>query len=143
MNYMGSSKGMEARGALQSCIHLHSTSQVVYEIIVMDDDRSTENILKWNFVEAFDARMIPSIPKTPAGNKKVNNDKLPLTHPPILCLADHNHRNRCMAGKFYNLARIGKKKSMCSTADAERLKQNMTYALNEYKSRTISLSSRN
>jgi hypothetical protein len=109
MNYLGSSKGMEAHGALKSCIHLHSTAQVVYEIIVMDDDSSTENILKWNFVEAFEADMIPSIPKTPAGNKKVDNGKLPLTHPPILRLANHNHRNRCMAGKFYNLARAAKK----------------------------------
>jgi hypothetical protein len=134
MNYLGSSKGMEAHGALKSCIHLHSTAQVVYEIIVMDDDSSTENILKWNFVEAFEADMIPSIPKTPAGNKKVDNGKLPLTHPPILRLADHNHRNRCMAGKFYNLARAAKKDSKCTTADAERLKRNMTYALHEYKS---------
>ena len=100
----------------------------------MDDDSLTENILKWNFVEAYDADLIPCIPTTPAGNKKVDNGKLPLTHPAILRLADHNHRNRCMAGKFYNLAKMGKKKSMCSTADAERLKRNMTYALHEYKS---------
>jgi hypothetical protein len=107
---------------------------VLYEIIVMDDDSSTENILKWNYVDAFDAKLIDMIPTTPAGNKKVDNGKLPLTHPPILRLADHNHRNRCMAGKFYNLARAAKKVSKCSTADAEGLKRNMTYALHEYKS---------
>jgi hypothetical protein len=134
LNYLGSSKGMEAHGALKSCIHLHTHSKVVYEIIVMDDDSSTENILKWNFVDALEAKLIPSIPTTPAGNKKVDNGQLPLTHPPILRLADHNHRNRCMAGKFYNLARAAKKDSKCSTADAERLKRNMTYALHEYKS---------
>ena len=65
MNYLGSSKGMEAHGALTSCIHLHQRHKVVYEIIVMDDDSSTENILKWNYVEALDARLITTIPTTP------------------------------------------------------------------------------
>jgi hypothetical protein len=132
-NYLGSSKGMEADGALVGCLHLHKNHNVVYEIIVMDDDSSTENILKWNFKEAFDKELIASIPKTPSGGKKVDNGKLPLTHPPITRLADHNHRNRCMAGKIYKLARGSKKKSLCSTADAERLKRNLTYALHEYK----------
>ena len=38
-----------------------------------------------------------------------------------------------MAGKIYKLARASKKVSLCSTADAERLKHNLTYALHEYK----------
>ena len=133
-NYHGSSKGMEAHGAVQSCIHLHAHHNVVYEIIVMDDNSSTENILKWNFAEALEARLIDAIPTTTCGGKKVDNGQLPLSHPPILHLTDHNHQNRCMAGKCYNLARLPKLKSMCTTADAERLKRNMTYALHQYKS---------
>jgi hypothetical protein len=133
-NYLGFSKEMEAHGALKSCIHLHKNHNVVYKIVVMDDDSSTENILKWNFEEAYKLDMIPEIPKIPAGNKRVNNGQLPLTNPPILRLADPNHRNRCMAGKFYKLARAKKGTIMCSTADTERLKRNMTYALHEYKS---------
>ena len=125
---------MEAHGALQSCIHLHEHHNVVYEVIVMDDDSSTENILKWNFQAALDEGLITSIPLTAGGSKKVDNGQLPITHPVIKRLADHNHRNRCMAGKFYNLARAPKKTSKCTSADAERLKRNMNYALHEYKS---------
>ncbi len=137
-NYVGSSKGMEAHGALQSCLHLHENHDVVYEIAVMDDDSTTENILKWNFQEAYEAGLIDNIPTTKSGGKKVDNGKLPLTHPAILRLADHNHRNRCMAGKIYNLARASKKVSNCTTADAERLKRNLTYALHEYKTHDFS-----
>jgi hypothetical protein len=90
-NYTGSSKGMEAHGAVHSCIHLHKHHDIVYEIIVMDDDSSTENILKWNFAEALDAQLIDEIPKTACGGKKKDNGQLPLTHPPIIRLADHNH----------------------------------------------------
>jgi hypothetical protein len=68
-NYLGSSKGMEAHGALKSCIHLHKNHNVVYKIVVMDDHSSTETILKWNFEEAYKLEMIPEIPKTPAGNR--------------------------------------------------------------------------
>jgi hypothetical protein len=95
---------MEAHGALQSCIHLDENRKAAYKIIMMDDDSSTENILKWNFQEALNKQMITKLPTTPAGNKKVDNGKLPMTHSPILQLADHNHRNRCMARKFYKLA---------------------------------------
>jgi hypothetical protein len=133
-NYDGSSKGMESHGALYSCVNLHENHNVIYEIIVMDDDSSTENILKWNFADALEAELISEIPLTAGGNKKTDKGQLPLTHPPIKRLADINHRNRCMAGKVYNLARLPKKKSMCSTADAERLKRNMNSALHEFKS---------
>ncbi len=62
---------MEAHGAMQSCIHLHTHHNVMYKIIAMDDDSSTENTLKWvNFVEALEAGLINSIPKTVGGNKK-------------------------------------------------------------------------
>ena len=100
----------------------------------MDDDSSTENILKWNFQEALDNQLIDKLPTTAIGGKKVDKGQLPLTHPPITRLADINHRNRCMAGKIYKLARQAKKYSQCSTADAERLKRNMNSALHEFKS---------
>jgi hypothetical protein len=132
-NYHGSSKGMECTGALKSCLHLHEHHNVVYETIVMDDDSSTENILKWNMQAAFDAKLIDAIPTTASGGKKVDNGQLPFSHPPIERLADINHRNRCMAGKVYKLARLPKYKSECTSADAERLKRNMNSALHQYK----------
>jgi hypothetical protein len=86
----------------------------VYEIIVMDNDLSMENILKWIFTDAFEAGLIDEIPKTAGGSKRVDNGKLPLTHLPILRLANHNNRNRYMAGKCYNLVWLPKKKSICT-----------------------------
>jgi hypothetical protein len=81
----GSSKGMEAHGALlQSCLHLHHHQNVVFNIIVMDDDSSTENILYWNFAEALTAELIYEIPKTKGGNKKEDKGTLP-NHPSQDC----------------------------------------------------------
>jgi hypothetical protein len=132
-NYEGSSKGMEAHGALKSCLNLHRNHNIVYEIIVMDDDSSTENILTWNFEEAIKEGMMTKAPLTAKGNKKSDNGQLPTTHPKITRLADHNHRCRCWAGKCYNHAYAKGEKSECKAADAERLKRNLTYALHQYK----------
>jgi hypothetical protein len=109
-NYTGSSKGMEAHGALKSCLHLHLNRNVVWEIMVMDDDSSTQNLLRWNFAEAIDKQMMTEVPLTKGGNKREDKGQLPLSHPEITRLADHNHRNRCMAGKCYNLAYAKKAK---------------------------------
>jgi hypothetical protein len=84
--------------------------------------------------KAFDAHLIDEIPTTASGGKKVDNGKLPFSHPPIERLDDISHRNRCMAGKVYKLARLPKYKSECTMADAERLKRNMNSALHQYKS---------
>jgi hypothetical protein len=123
-NYLGSSKGS---------IHLHTHHDVVYEIIVMDNDSLTENSLKWNFVDALAEGLIMEIPKTPGGIKEIDKGQLSLTHPPILQLAAHIHCIWYMAGTCYLLAHAPKSKSMCSTADAERLKCNLTYGLHQYK----------
>jgi hypothetical protein len=49
-NYTGSSKGMEAHGALHSCLNLHQHHIVVYDIIIMlDDDSMMKKMLKWGF----------------------------------------------------------------------------------------------
>jgi hypothetical protein len=40
-NYTSSSKGMEAHGALQSCLHHHQHHNIVWDIIVMDDKTLT------------------------------------------------------------------------------------------------------
>jgi hypothetical protein len=44
-----------------------------------------------------------------------------------------------MAGKCYNLAHAAKSVSECTTADAERLKRNMTYALHQYKTESFEI----
>jgi hypothetical protein len=59
----------------------------------MDDDSTTQNILSWNFEEALTARLTNEIPKTTGGNKKSDKVKLPISHPKITRLANHNHWN--------------------------------------------------
>jgi hypothetical protein len=132
-NYDGSSKGMEPHGALVNLLDMFNNHNVVWEIMVMDDDSSTQNLLTWNHEDAFAAKLISEIPLTNGGNKKSDKGKLPLRHPRITRVADHNHRNRVMSGKCFNYAYAAKKISEMTLADAERLKRNMTYAMHEYK----------
>jgi hypothetical protein len=132
-NYTGSLKGVEAHGALHSyLLHIHRHHNVVYNIVVMYDNSSTENILSWDHNEALAAaNLIDEIPKTKGGKKKVNTGKLPITYPEIARLTNHSHCNQCMADKCYNLAYGAKCISECTTADAEHLKRNMMYALHQ------------
>jgi hypothetical protein len=132
-NYTGSSKGMEAHGALHGCLNLHRNHNIIYEIIIMDDDSCTKSILSWNFQEAITEGLMTKAPKTANGNKKADKGQLPTSHLKLKRLADHNHRNRCWAGKCYNYAYATKGKSECLTTDAERLKRNLTYTLHQYK----------
>jgi hypothetical protein len=132
-NYRGSSKGMECHGLLKSTLDLFLEKNCVLEIVVMDDDSSSENILQWDYVEAMKTGQLTSIPKTKSGAKKANTGQLPLTHPQWQKLADHNHRLRCLAGMLYKLAKASLDKSLVTNADAERLKRNSCYAVHEYK----------
>jgi hypothetical protein len=43
-NYEGSSKGMEAHGALLTCLKLHQNHNMVYKFVVMDDDSLSDGI---------------------------------------------------------------------------------------------------
>jgi hypothetical protein len=59
----------------------------------MDDDSSTENLLRWNFAEAIDKDLLNAVPLTKGGYERKDKGQLPLSHPEIKRLADHNHRN--------------------------------------------------
>jgi hypothetical protein len=133
-NYDGSSKGMESNGSFENVIELHTKHNCVLEIIVMDDDSSSENILQWEIKAAMHEELLTTWPLTAAGKKRSNKGKLPLSHPPWTKLSDHNHRMRCLAGKCYKLAKAKIEVSKVTTADAERLKRNVCYAVHQYKS---------
>jgi hypothetical protein len=133
-NYDGSSKGMEPSGALVNVLNLHTNHKCVMDIIVMDDDSSSQNILQWEIKEALAKKLYKKWPVTESGARKANTGKLPLTHPPWTKLADHNHRMRCLAGKCYKLARAKLDVSRVALADAERLKRNVCFAVHQYKS---------
>ena len=77
--------------------------------------------------------LLTAYPKTPGGKPKVSRGDLPLSHPPWVKLADHNHRMRCLANKCYGLAKAKQEVSMCSFADALHLKRNACYAVHDYK----------
>jgi hypothetical protein len=132
-NYLGSSKGMEAHGLLQNTLRLHGSHNCVLDIIIMDDDSSSANILQWDYEEAIKEGQLLTAPRTASGRKKESKGKLPLSHPEWTHLADHNHHLCCLASKVYNYARMPMGKSLCTTADAERLKRNACYAVHEYK----------
>ena len=51
-NYSGSSKGMECHGILTTVLKLHGKYDCVLDVIVMDDDSSSQNILQWNYDDA-------------------------------------------------------------------------------------------
>jgi hypothetical protein len=74
-----------------------------------------------------------SYPQTAGGNDKVSRGDLPLSHPQWIKLADHNHRLRCLSNKCYALAKARQRISMCTHADALRLKRNVCYAVHQYK----------
>jgi hypothetical protein len=76
-NYTGSSKGMEAHGALHSCLHLHKNRNVVWDIMVMDDDSSTQNLLRWNFAEAISKNKMTTAPLTKGGEQERGQGSAP------------------------------------------------------------------
>jgi hypothetical protein len=94
-NYGGSSKGMEATGAIQNVIRLNNQS-VFLRTYVTYDDSSTKAILRHLWQELIDAGKMTKDdwPRTAGGRKKKDNGQLPLSHPKIEFLADKNHRIR-------------------------------------------------
>jgi hypothetical protein len=61
-NYLGSSKGMEAHGLLQNTLCLHSKHNCVLNVIIMDDDSSSANILQWDYEEPIKAEKMVNAP---------------------------------------------------------------------------------
>jgi hypothetical protein len=129
-NYDGSSKGMEAVGAIRSVTRLFDTLGVYIRTYVMDDDSSTKAILR----HSYKARGLGKAdwPRTPSGYKKQDTGQLPLAHPEIQFLADKNHRVRTFATHFFNLARAKLSVSIATNNDAERMKRNFSYFVHMY-----------
>jgi hypothetical protein len=117
-NHEGSSKGIEARAALECVNKVWGSSE-----ICIDDDISTRAYLKHSF-EDLDALGLPR-PATKTGkpkkSKKVDKGKLGRDHPAIKFLDDLCHRVRSF-GKFLRaLLKRGKKKSEMNVVNCLRL----------------------
>ncbi len=95
-NHEGSSKGMEAKAALE-CVNRvwsESDTRAFIDIICIDDDASTRAYLSHSFAD-LDEMQMPR-PTTKAGvpktAKRDDKGRLPKNHPVIMFLADLCHR---------------------------------------------------
>jgi hypothetical protein len=134
-NYEGSSKGMEAEGALRNVRLLYNEKNVFIETFVMDDDSSTKSILRHSWKLMVDSGILDSLdwPRTASGAKKKDSGQLPLLHPIIDFLADKNHRVRTYAKYFFLLAHKKRSVTCCTPNDAERMKRNFAYSIHMYR----------
>jgi hypothetical protein len=132
-NHTGSSKGMEAKAALD-CVHqiwTHDEIAAFVEIICIDDDASTKAYLCHCFFD-LDAKGLPR-PKNKKGEekrgKRYDKGNLWTDHPMIQFLADLSHRVRTFAKYLYALKTMGVKKSEMNNVDCLRLKRNYAWWL--------------
>jgi hypothetical protein len=132
-NHEGSSKGMEAKAALE-CVNKVWTSdekRAFIEVICIDDDASTKSYLSHSFAD-LDALHKPhpttkkGVPKTA---KRDDKGRLPKNHPAITFLADLCHRVQTFSEYLWNLKQGGKSKSDMNLFDCLRLKRNYAWWL--------------
>ena len=97
-NHDGSSKGMEATGAIENVVNIFNEHGCYVAMLACDDDSSSKAVLQWSYKDLeFQATANGEVyvwPKTASGRKKTDNGKLPLEHPMMIFLADKNHRVR-------------------------------------------------
>jgi hypothetical protein len=132
-NHVGSSKGMEAKAALD-CVNkvwTHPEIAAFVEIICIDDDASTKAYLQHSFAD-LDSKNLPR-PRNKKGEPKTGkrNDKgkLGKEHPSITFLADLSHRVRTFAKYLYGLKTAGVATSEMNDVDCLRLKRNYAWWL--------------
>jgi hypothetical protein len=139
-NHEGSSKGMEAKAALECVNRVWSMSETsaFIDVICIDDDASTRAYLSHCFAD-LDALLLPR-PTTKAGVRKTakrdDKGRLPRNHPAITFLADLCHRVRTFGKYLWRLLNEGKKKSEINVVDCLRLKRNYAWWL--FSGRTLS-----
>lgn len=130
-NYEGSSKGMEAHGLLACVVQLWETSKLFVRRFVIDDDATTKAHAQHSYKALIDAGRMDKTawPRTEAKHRKKDNGKLPLDHPPVIFMADRNHRVRQFAGYLYALESASKATSEMTKPDMNRLKRNFSFWL--------------
>ena len=121
-NYSGSSKAMEADGALSLVKELDelSDSKLFVEAFVTDDDSSIRAL-----ISHFD-------PKS-----RKNKGKLPDHIPEPKWLADPSHRTRVVARAIFALVKLRMKESECKNIDAQRFKRYFAYMLKQGRDGTL------
>jgi hypothetical protein len=113
-NHEGSSKGVEARAALECVLKVwgHSDIKAFIEVICIDDDTSTKAYLMHAFAD-LDALLMPC-PKNKKGNpkksKRDDKGRLPKNQIAIKFLADLCHRVHTYGKYLWALKKGGKRK---------------------------------
>jgi hypothetical protein len=103
MNHDGSSKGMEAKAALECLMKVwtHNEIAAFIDIICIDDDAPTKAYLAHSFAD-LDSQQKPRPTNKkgkPKRSKKDDKGLLPQNHPAIIFPADLCHRV-CTFGKY-------------------------------------------
>ena len=137
--YDQSSKAMESIGAVKIVKKIWKECPNGYvAAIVTDEDSTTRAKLSHNMAERVEAgtmteaerRYVPKVPGN-LGPKKTDHGELPLDHPEIRKLSDHNHFIKNYKGDYYLLVNLAKSKSQTCKADAMRLSRNLSYMMKQ------------
>jgi hypothetical protein len=132
-NNEGSSKGMEAKAALECVNRVWSRSETsaFIDVICIDHDARRRAYLSHRFAD-LDEMKLPR-PTTKAGitktSKRDDKEKLPKNHPPIKFLADLCHPVRTFGKYLWRLKNGGKKKSKIIAVNCLGLKRNYAWWL--------------
>jgi hypothetical protein len=133
-NYAGSSKGMEATGAVEIVRRLFANAEDKCFIanLVTDDDSSVRKILTHSYRDLLAAGRATEreCPRYKNGQKKPDHGQLPVEHAAIQFLADKGHRVRGYARVIFAEASQSKKYGCgCTKMDAERMKRRLSWTL--------------
>jgi hypothetical protein len=132
-HYSGSSKGMEAKAALDCVEQVWSHKEVsaFISIICIDDDATTKAYLQHSFADLLAKQLPRPLNKKgePKSGKVNDKGKLQKDHPVIKFLADLSHRVRSFSKYLYALKNVSKSESEMTDIDCLRLKRNYAWWL--------------
>ena len=122
---------MESYGLLCCVLQLWTTSKLFVRRFVIDDDATNKAQVRHSLKELVAAGRMSRAdwPKTAGGNEKKSTDRLPLEHPPVEFVADHNHRVRQFGGDLYALEHASLAVSTMTKPDMQRMKRNFFFWL--------------
>jgi hypothetical protein len=127
-NYSGSSKGMEAKAAL-NCVEQvwsHKEVSAFISIICINTDATTKAYLQHSFADLLAKNLPHPLNKKgePKSGKANDKGKLQKDQPVIKFLADLSHRVCTFAKYLYALKNVSKSESEMTDIDCLRLKRN-------------------
>ena len=133
-NHDGSSKSMECEAILKMVVEAFLEQEFMVGTIVADDDTTMKKTLRHNYKENVRLGLLEKEdwPKNNKG-KNIASGRLPNSVTPPQFLADFNHRVKSVGRAVYELALMGKSKSMVDKNLAKRMKQYWSKMLQQIK----------